>query len=277
MKKALKLILILICITIAISAAACTPSVQPQRPAPDDDSTVGGGSLPDDNKPTPKPDPDPNPNPDPDPDPEPDPEPEPDVPYEDTTVAVLDRNNPTDSVIIYASGLLEEASALQSKLTAAYIPGIAVTSTDSASAKYRIVLGEVDCEATRIAKALYTEASAKSPGDHYWAFAYADGDLAVYAGDGLGYEQAISDLVSKNVNLGKLIIEKDFSATGVYTKAQHEDLLERIEKEKESVDIHLPHIDALLSLLEAQREELKTYMGKVSKYEANDPEILLFQ
>ena len=281
MKSIKKLLIILICIILATLTVACnttTPTVKPSGPSAgdsgtnqtpgedsnggsDEDNSNNGGS----NEGGSSTDPIPLPKPDPVPS------------YEDTTVAVLDRNNPTDSVIIYASGLSEEASALQSKLTAAYIPGIAVTSTDSASAKYRIVLGEVDCEATRIAKALYTEASAKSPGDHYWAFAYVDGDLAVYADDGLGYEQAISDLVSKNVNLGKLIIEKDFSATGVYTKAQHEALLERIEKEKESVDIHLPHIDALLSLLEAQREELKTYKGKISKYSASDAEILLFQ
>ncbi|MBR2351108.1 MAG: heparinase II/III family protein [Clostridia bacterium] len=279
MKSIKKLLIILICIILATLTVACnttTPTVKPSGPSagdsgtnqtPGEDSNGGsneggsneggsneGGSSTD---PTPLPKPDPVPS------------------YEDTRVAVLDKNNPAASVIVYAGGLADEAEHLQSVLTAVGIAGIDKADTVSFDVAYRIILGNVSCEATGAAKALYSKA--KSGDDFVWAFAYADGDLAIYAESDIAYEKAISDLVSNNVNLGRLIIDKDFSATGVYTQAQYHAYLAQIESEKQNVALHEGQIDALLSLLEAQREELKTYMGKVSKYEANDPEILLFQ
>ena len=279
MKSIKKLLIILICIILATLTVACnttTPAVKPSGPSagdsgtnqtPGEDSNGGsdednsnnggsneGGSSTD---PTPLPKPDPVPS------------------YEDTRVAVLDKNNPAASVIVYAGGLADEAEHLQSVLTAVGIAGIDKADTVSSDVAYRIILGNVSCEATGAAKALYS--GAKSGDDFVWAFAYADGDLAIYAESNIAYEKAISDLVSNNVNLGRLIIDKDFSATGVYTQAQYQAYLAQIEREKQNLALHEGQIDALLALLEAQREELKTYMGKVSKYEANDPEILLFQ
>ena len=275
MKITLKFILILTCITLAIFAAACSTSSQQQGTKPGTDSTVGGDSLPESNKPTPDPSPNPDPDQSPDPEPAPLPNPDPVPPYEDNRVAVLDKNNPAASVIVYAGGLADEAEHLQSELTKLGIAGINKTSTAGADAEYRIIIGNLDCAATKAAKSLYSKA--KSGDDFVWAFAYADGDLAIYAESDIAYEKAISDLVSKNANLGKLIIEKDFSATGVYTRAQYQAHLNQIESEKQNLVLHEGQIDALLALLEAQRAELKTYMGKVSKYEENDPEILLFQ
>ena len=279
MKSIKKLLIILICIILATLTVACnttTPTVKPSGPSAGDSGTnqtpgedsnggsnEGGSNEGSSNEGGSSTDPTPLPKPDPVP------------PYEDTRVAVLDKNNPAASVIVYAGGLADEAEHLQSVLTAVGIAGIDKTDTVSSDVAYRIILGNVSCEATGAAKALYSKA--KSGDDFVWAFAYADGDLAIYAESDIAYEKAISDLVSNNVNLGRLIIDKDFSATGVYTQAQYQAYLAEIESEKQNVALHEGQIDALLSLLEAQREELKTYMGKVSKYEANDPEILLFQ
>ena len=288
MKSIAKLLTIFICIILATLTVACnttTPTVKPSGPSgtnpgtsqtPSEDSNEdgssddgssdngsSGGSS--DNEGGSNADPEPTPLPMPDPVP----------PYEDNRVAVLDKDNPDVSIIIYASGLAEEAERLQSVLSSAGVTGIDKAMGTTSDITYRIILGDVYCNATKAAKALYAKVS--SSDNFAWAFAFRDGDLAIYAESDIAYEQAISDLVSKNVNLGKLIIDKNFSATGVYTQAQYQALLNQIAKEEQSVAQHEASIDSILALLEAQREELKTYMGKVSKYDENDTEILLFQ
>ena len=267
MKSITRLLAIFIFIVLASFVVACnttTPANKPSGPSsttPSTGQTPDGGSSNGDS----------GSNIDPNPDSKPDSVPQ----YEDSRVAVLDKNSPEASIIVYASDLDDEAEHLQSVLTAVGIAGIDKTDSASQDAEYRIIIGNIECAATDAAKELYFKA--KSDDDFVWAFAYVDGDLAIYAEGDIAYEQAISDLVSKNANLGKLIIEKDFSATGVYTKAQYQALLNQIAKEEQTTAQHEALIDSILALLETQRAELKTYTGKVSKYDENDPEILLFQ
>ena len=267
MKSITRLLAIFIFIVLASFVVACnttTPVGKPSGPSsttPSTGQTPDGGSSNGDS----------GSNVDPNPDSKPDSVPQ----YEDSRVAVLDKNSPEASIIVYASDLDDEAEHLQSVLTAAGIAGIDKTDSASQDAEYRIIIGNIECAATDAAKELYFKA--KSDDDFVWAFAYVDGDLAIYAEGDIAYEQAISDLVSKNANLGKLIIEKDFSATGVYTKEQYQALLNQIAKEEQTTAQHEALIDSILALLETQRAELKTYTGKVSKYDENDPEILLFQ
>ncbi len=260
MKATVKILLMLLCLLLAVSATACnisfSDSLQDSDPALDSDS------MPDTN---------PNPNP------EQESKPKPEWVSTGAQVTVLNSKAPEKSLILYSDGLLSEAENLKSVLTAAEIRGVKITSSDTESAEYRIILGESDCEASHAAKALYTEAKKKAPKDLHWALAYYNGDLALYAESELGYEKAISDLVSKNINLGKLTVRDDLSSTGVFTAAQSKELSELLAREEELLKSNSSKIDSLLSLLEAQRKELKSHKGKISKNKTSDPDILLFQ
>ena len=242
MKKLTKLLLVLLCIVIALSTAACgDPSGGPSNdPNP---------SNPSDWTPT------------------------------GAEVTVADGSNASNTVIYHASGLSFKADTLSSLLSSAGISGIETSASASVNAKYRIVIGATELKASELAKALYDSAFASAKDDFHWAFAYHDGDLAIYADSDIGYEKAFAALISDYVNAGKLVVRDNISVSGVYTLAEYEAYLDAVASEQEAAKKaeNALLLDGIIAKVESQREDLKTHEGKISPYESGDSIIKLFQ
>lgn len=192
-------------------------------------------------------------------------------------ITVLDKSHPESSVILYASGLSDEADTLKSLLASAGIKSIKATDTDNGGADYVIALGDTGSKASTKAKELYTQAKAVAESDFHWALVYSDGCLAVYADSDLGYEKAISALVSGYTDTGKLTVRENLAVTGVYTRAQYDAYLATLSAEEARMEQNAELLPSLLEKIEAQRSELDLLTGKVSKYDSSCAEILLFR
>ena len=93
----------------------------------------------------------------------PDPTPDGEWAPSDIDVDVIDAEKLSDSVIFYATGLIEKATALNSLLASAGISGVETSAPGDSSAKYKIVIGMASYKASELAKAMYDEAAANAP------------------------------------------------------------------------------------------------------------------
>ena len=243
MKSFVRTFLVLVCVLAAMALTACDLSFLPIGPNP----------------PTPPP-----------------PEPGEWTPT-GADVDVIDGANLSASTITYAMGLIDKAEALNAKLAAAGISGVAIDSTD---ASYKIIIGVSSDKASELAKAKYEEAEAAAPADYHWAFCYYDGSLAIYAGDDFEYARAFEALITDYVNGGKLTVRDDLALASAFTEEQYEEYLselDRLEYEANR-EANAALISGLLAKVNAQRTELKDYIGERSKHDpkGNTEPMLLF-
>ena len=266
----------MLCLALLLAFASCAGA---ESPGPSEDPTPS--PSPD---PTPDPTPEPDPTPDPTPEPEPEPEPTPDIPAwapSGESITVIDTDAPKDTIIVYESGRSYEGGALKSLLSSAGLPETEITASASASAEHRILIGDSASKASVLAKELCQKASEATPDDFHWAFAYWDGDLAVYANSTVGYEKAFEALVSSYVSGSALTVPDTISLAQVYTRAEYNAYLTDLDAgvladaaAQKEANKHL--IANLLDRLNTQRAHLASVEGRVSDNKPEEPIIKLF-
>ena len=267
MKRYASLVLLLIILSLAISLAGCGD---------------GGGGSPDDTPDTGEtPDAEINPDGDNNEDEREDPPVTPEWKPKNQKVTLIDEDEPSDSLIIFADGLSYEAGELNSLLVSRGLPEIEATLNTKRVAKHRILLGKTGSKASELAEALCNEKSAEAPDDFHWAFVYYDGDLAIYANGGLAYEKALSALTSEYAQRGKLAVRDTLSEAYAYTRVEYnaylssldETALSRMEEKKKENEALL---DDIIAQVTAQRSELREIEGRISPEKLDEPIIKLF-
>ena len=146
------------------------------------------------------------------------------------------------------------------------------------SDKTEIIIGSSDRSASKKAMEKLNALVEKAPDDFHWAFCYDDGKLAIVANNALAYEKAFAEFFATYLTNGSLIVKDNLDVCNTETLEHHNAAIaeqERIEAEKKREEMDRL-LAALLPELDSQREELKTYMGKISKYSSTDSEIPLF-